>query len=162
MTHRFCNGRVAHILLWSGLATALIVVSVPKIYRGATAYSLQRSGSFHTSDSFLRFAGASNASEQLIATFDSLPLSKPVVIFTCKSDQRSSLLGMTIAYLAWPHPVRLTEINSRNSDAEVSGLNPASAAALVFCRVDRPRWIPPGKLFGATLEVVPLLSGNDR
>jgi hypothetical protein len=156
MAHRFRNGRVAHILLWSGLAIAFLLESVPKIYRGATTYSLQRSGPLHTSDSFLRFAaGAGNASEPLIATFNSLPPSKPVIIFTRKGDHRSSLLGMTIAYLAWPHPVRLTEINGRNSDAEAAGVDPASAAALVFCRVDRPSWIQPGKLFGATLEVVP-------
>src|ERR1700720_270937 len=163
MAHRSRNGRVAHILLWSGLAIALLLVSAPKIYRGATTYSLQRGEPLHTSDSFLRFAaGSSNTSAQLIAAFGSLPPSKSVVIFTRKGDQRSSLLGMTVAYLAWPHPVRLTEINGRNSDAEVSGLDPASAGALVFCRVDRPAWIQPAKLRGATLEVVPLSSGYDQ
>jgi hypothetical protein len=163
MVSRFRNGRIAHILLWTGLATALVLVSAPKIYRGATSYSLQGGGPLHTSDSFLRFAAdASQNSAQLIATFNSLPRSRSAVIFTRKGDRQSSLLGMTIAYLAWPHPVLLTEINGRNSDAEVSRIDPASTAALVFCRVDRPEWIPPGKLAGATLEVVPLSSGDER
>src|SRR5437016_1796794 len=102
MAPRFLNGEVAHVFLWSGLATAFLVVSAPTIYRGATTYSYQPANPLHSSDSFLRFgAGATNASEQLIATFNSSPTSKPVIVFMRKGDLRASLLGMTAAYLAW-------------------------------------------------------------
>ena len=163
MAHRFRGGRAAHVLLWSGVAIALLVVSAPKIYRGATTFSLQPGQPLHTSDRFLQFAtGANDASRELMASFESVPPSKSVIIFVGKGDARSSLLGMTSAYLAWPHPVRLTEINGSNSDAEVLALNPATVAALVFCRVERPAWIKPGKLLGTTLEVVPLLPRDNQ
>lgn len=157
MAHRFLNGKLAHVFVSSGLATAFLFVSTPKIYRGATSYSFQPGKPLHSSDSFLRFgAGAINASGQLIATFASTPASKSVLIFMRKDDMRASLVGMTVAYLAWPHPVRLTEINASNPGAELCAFDPASAAALVFCWVNRPSSIYPGIVLGRALEVVPI------
>jgi hypothetical protein len=156
MANRFLNGRLAHVCLWSGLVTAFLFVSAPKIYRGATTYSFQPGKPLHSSDSFLRFgAGATNASGQLLATFDSIPASKSVVIFMRKGDMRASLLGLTVAYLAWPHPVRLTEINA-NPGVELRAFDPASAATLVFCCVNRPPSIHAGIVLGSALEVVPI------
>ena len=80
--------------------------------------------------------------------------SKRIIIFTRKDDAFSSGLGMTTAYLASPHLVRLCEINGTHPDNELSKMNPDEVAAVVFCRVTRPNWLPAGKVFGSGLEVV--------
>jgi hypothetical protein len=157
MTSRWSYGRIAHLLLWSGLALALLTVSIPRIYSGATEYPLRPGGALHTTDSYLKFAtGAEGASGQVIAIFDSMPMSKPIVIFTRKDDAFSSGLGMTTAYLAAPHAVRLCEINGTHPDHELSLINPNKVAAVVLCRLQRPAWLPRGKTLGSGLEIVSL------
>jgi hypothetical protein len=155
MTSRFSYGRIAHIMLWCGLAVASLWVSIPKIYSGATEYPLRPTGPLHTCDSYLKFAtGVSDASKDLISIFQSMTASKRIIIFTRRDDAFSSGLGMTTAYLASPHLVRLFEINGMHPDNELSKMNPDEVAAVVFCRMDRPAWLPAGKVFGSGLEVV--------
>lgn len=155
MTNRFSYGRIAHVLLWSGLAIALIGVSIPKIYSGITEYPLRPTGPLHTCDSYLKFAtGKSGASKDLISIFQSMTASKRIIIFTRKDDAFSSGLGMTTAYLASPHLVRLFEISGTHPDKELSKMNPDEVKAVVFCRVNRPNWLPPGEVIGSGLEIV--------
>jgi len=157
MTSRWSYGRIAHLLLWCGLALALLIVSIPKIYSGAIEYPLRPGGALHTTDSYLKFAtGAEGASKNVILMFESMPASKPIVIFTRKGDAFSSGLGMTTAYLASRHAVRLCEIDGPHPDHELSLISPDKVAAVVLCRLNRPAWLPPGKLFGSGLEIVPL------
>ena len=155
MTSRWSYGRIAHLLLWCGLAVALVAVSIPKIYSGATEYPLRPGGALHTTDSYLKFATrAEGASKNLISMFESMPMSKPIVIFIHKGDAFSSGLGMTTAYLASPHAVRLCEIDGSHPDSELSRINPEKVAAVVLCRLARPAWLPAGKVFGSGLEIV--------
>src|SRR6266496_1183942 len=157
MTSRFSYGRIAHVLLWCGLAVASLVISIPKIYSGVTQSPLHSTGPLHTCDSYLKFAtGASVASKDLISIFQSTTASKRVIIFTRKDDAFSCGLGMTIAYLASPHLVRLFEINGTHPDNELLKINPDQVAAVVFCRINRPAWVPAGKVFGSGLEIVPM------
>ena len=152
--HRSCE-RIAHLLLWCGLGVALLTVSIPKIYSGATEYPLRPGGALHTTDSYLKFAtGTEGASKNLISMFESMPMSKPIVIFVRKGDAFSSGLGMTTAYLAWPHAVRLCEIEGTHPDNELSLINPDKVAAVVLCRLTRPAWLPAGKVFGSGLVIV--------
>src|SRR5947208_14559810 len=154
MTCRFSYGRIAHVLLWGGLAVASLVISIPKIYSGVTQSPLHSTDPLHTCDSYLKFAtGASVASKDLILIFQSTTASKRVIIFTRKDDAFSCGLGMTMAYLASPHLVRVFEINGTHPDNELSKMNPHEVAAVVFCRTNRPGWLPAGKVFGSGLEV---------
>jgi hypothetical protein len=155
MTFRFSYGGIAHVLLWGGLAVASLGISIPKIYSGITEYPLRPTGPLHTCDSYLKFAtGKSDASKDLISIFQSMASSKRIVIFTRKDDAFSSGLGMTTAYLASPHLVRLIEISGTHPDNELSKMDPDEVAAVVFCRVNRPNWLPAGKVIGSGLEVV--------
>ena len=155
MTCRFSYGRIAHILLWCGFAIATLWVSIPRIYSGATDHPLHSTGPLHTCDSYLKFAtGVPCASKDLISMFQSTTASKRIIIFTRKDDAFSSGLGMTTAYLASPHLVRLFEISGTHPDNELSKMNPDEVAAVVFCRVYRPHWLPAGKVIGSGLEVV--------
>ena len=157
MTPHFSYGRIAHVVLWCGLAVASLGISIPKIYSGATAYPLRPTRPLHTCDSYLKFAtGASGASKDVISIFQSTTASKRIIIFTRKDDAFSSGLGMTTAYLASPHLVRLFEINGTHPDNELLKINPDEVAAVVFCRINRPAWVPAGKVFGSGLEVVPI------
>lgn len=155
MRFHWSCGRIAHLLLWCGLAVALLTVSIPKIYSGATEYRLRPGGALHTTDSYLKFAtGAEGASKNVIAIFESMPTSKPIIIFIRKDDAFSSGLGMTTAYLASPHAVRFCEIDGTHPDNELSRINPDKVAAVVLCRLTRPAWLPAGKMFGSGLEIV--------
>lgn len=155
MTSHWSCGRIAHLLLWCGLAVASVTVSIPKIYFGATEYPLRPGGALHTTDSYFKFAtGAEGMSKNVISTFESMPISKPIVIFVRKGDAFSSGLGMTTAYLASPHAVRLCEIDGIHPDNELSLINPDKVAAVVLCRLTRPAWLPAGKVFGSGLEIV--------
>jgi len=155
MTAHWSCGRIAHLLLWCGLAAALLAVSIPRIYSGATHHPIRPGGALHTTDSYLKFAtGAEGASKDVISMFESMPASKPIVIFIRKSDAFSCGLGMTTAYLAFPHSVRLCEIDGPHPDQELSLINPDKVAAVVLCRVSRPAWLPAGKVFGSGLEIV--------
>ena len=155
MTFRFPYARIAHVLLWCGLAVASLGVSISKIYSGVTEYPLRPTGPLHTCDSYLKFAtGVPCASKDLISIFQSMTASKRIIIFTRKDDAFSSGLGMTTAYLASPHLVRLFEINGMHPDNELSRINPDEVAAVVFCRINRPAWVPAGRVFGAGLEIV--------
>src|SRR5947207_6904773 len=154
MTLRFPYGRIAHVLLWGGLAVASLGMSIPKIYSGVTQYPLRPTGPLHTCDSYLKFAtGASGASKDLISIFQSMTPSKRIIIFTRKDDAFSSGLGMTTAYLASPHLVRLFEIDGTHPDNELSKVNPDDVAAVVLCRMQSPIWVPSGRVCGLALEV---------
>jgi hypothetical protein len=162
MTSRLSYGRLAHVMLWCGLAVASLGISIPKIYSGATQNPLRSTGPLHTCDSYLKFAtGASAAAKDVISIFQSTAASKRIIIFTRKDDAFSSGLGMTSAYLASPHLVRLFEINGTHPDNELSKMNPDEVAAIVFCRISRPNWLPAGKVIGSGLEVVSM-SGKVR
>ena len=155
MSSQWSRGRIAHSLLWCALALGFLAVSMPRIYSGVTAYPLRPGSALHTTDSYLKFAtGADNASKTLISVFETMPISKPIVIFVNKRDSYSSGLGMTAAYLAAPHPVRLCEIDGTNPDNALSVINPDKIAAVVLCRIARPAWMPRGRQFGAGLEIV--------
>jgi hypothetical protein len=148
---------IAHTSLWVSVIAAFLYVSVPKIFRGASKNTIHFMGPFHSSDSFLHFAaGATNGSQRLITLFDSLPLSGSILIFIDGNDRRSSFLGMMIAYLAWPHPVRIISVARTGPGRDLSATDAASVAAVVFCRVNGPSWFPHGKRFGEALEVVPI------
>jgi hypothetical protein len=133
---------------------AFLALGAPVIFRSATQGSIQFAGPFHSSDSFLNFVtGVNNGSRRLIALFGSLPASKEILIIVRDDDQQSAFLGALVAYLAWPHPVRLVDL--RNTGISGSA-GPDSIAAVAFCRVRPPPSWRGGQRFGDSLEIVPV------
>src|SRR5947199_8477874 len=121
MTFHSSCGRIAHLLLWCGLGMALLIVSIPKIYSGATEYRLRPGGVLHTTDSYLKFAtGKEGVSKNLLSMFQSMPVSKPIVIFVRKGDAFSSGLGLTTASLASPNAAAFYEIEGDDPDSGLS------------------------------------------
>jgi hypothetical protein len=132
---------------------SFLALGAPAIFRSAARSSIKFVGPFHSSDSFLSFAtGVNNGSQRLIAFFGSLPSSNEILIVVRDDDQRSAFLGMLVAYLAWPHPVRIVDLRN--------GGTPGSAeletiAAVAFCRVQPPPPWRRGEWVGDSLEIVP-------
>jgi hypothetical protein len=151
---------VAQISLWLGLLTAFFWVSAPTVLYRAPKGSIAPTGdpSFHSSDSFLRFAaGPRDASKRLIAFFDLGSPKKRILILDREDDPASSLVGMLTAYLAWPHPVEIVDLaHTHVNHAEIAAPDLSPPAAVVLCRVHRPADLPEGKHFGAGLEIVPV------
>jgi len=149
---------IAHIWLWATVIAAFLWVSVPKVFRGASKNSIHLVGPFHSTDSFLHFdTGEVNGSERLLSLFESVPSSERIVIFVRNDDRRSGFIGMLVAYLVWPHPVRIIDLSRAGSGREPA-TDFQSVGAFVFCRVDPPPWWPRGERLGETLEV--LLAAN--
>jgi hypothetical protein len=146
--------RVAHNCFWAAMLIAFVCISAPRISGLAVKNSIHFVGPFHSTDSFFFFdTGNPNASERLIARFESVPLSESVVIFTRSDDRRSSFIGMMIAYLAWPHPVQIVDIVGRNY-APTAANSKMTPRAYVFCRVAPPASFPPAEHFGTTLQLI--------
>jgi hypothetical protein len=148
----------AHISFWLVLLTAFFCISAPKVLNRAPKGSISPTGdtSFHSSDSFLRFAaGPTDASKRLIAFFDLGSPGKRILILDREDDPASSLLGMLTAYLAWPHPVEIVDLaRTHVNRGEVAAPDLSPPTAVVLCRVRRPAELPEGKHFGAGLEIV--------
>ena len=140
---------VLHKLLWSALAAALVCLSMPAVFRAATATSSGPPQPFHSSDAYLQAViGVSNASESVTDLLNGLPLQKRILIFIRQDDSSAALLGMCMGYLAWPHDVRVTFLPGPGCAAELAKTQAATVAAILFCNVQPPLWVPAGTRVG--------------
>jgi hypothetical protein len=147
----------AHNLLWTVLLGALPLVDLPQIDRDAHPEPTRLFNTFHSSDSFLQVtADTKDSSKRLVSLFESLPSSKTILVLVHYSDPASQLLGEVMAYLSWPHPVRILDVAGTNAASELAAIEPTSVAAFVFCGVNPPPWFSHGWRFGRSLEVVPV------
>jgi hypothetical protein len=139
---------LAHRIFWGGLVAAFVVSSAPFL-RGLAQKSDGASRPFYTSDALLQVILENpNCSEKFVEVFQNLPSQKPVFIFARARDHVSSFFALQLAYLAWPHDVRVITVPGTNCEEKIATLNPAAASALVFCKVDVPAWLPPGIRLG--------------
>jgi len=144
---------IAHISFWTVALTAFVLTSVPRIYQLAGANVIHFSGPFHSTDNFLFFdTKQPGASEKLLELFDSIPPSESVVIFTRNDDRRSPFIGMMIAYLAWPHPVRVVDVTERPS-SNAGGSDFPAPSICIFCRVPPPPSFRGGEDLGETVKI---------
>jgi hypothetical protein len=154
---------IVHNGLWAVLLGAFLLVNLPKIIRDTRRESTHFFGEFHSSNSFLQFTtGTTDSSERLISVFESLPSSKTILVLVHYQDPGSQLLGEVMAYLSWPHPVRILDVANTNAASELAAIDSASVAAFVFCGVNPPGWLSHGWRFGNALRVVPMSSKPQR
>jgi hypothetical protein len=140
---------VLHALLWGTLAVALVCVSMPAIFRAATATSSGPPQPFHSSDAYLQAViGVPHASESVNDLLEGLPPQKQILIFIRQDDSAASLLGMSMGYLAWPHDVQVTFLPGPGCSSELAKIQPASVGAILFCNVQPPSWVPAGTRVG--------------
>ncbi len=140
-----------------------VSVSAPQLLRATAKNSIYFIGPFHSTDTFLHFdSGQINASERLVALFGSIPTSKKVVIFVNNDDRQSIFVGMLIAYLAWPHPVRTVDVTQPGWQTAAAETDFRLVGEFVFCRVTPPESWTRGERFGDTLQVFPAANVAQR
>jgi len=131
--------------------------SAPSVRRALAGPFPNRIDAFHSSNSYLQaVTGSANASQRIIEVMDSLPSEKPVLIFERDKDGVSSLLGMALAYLAWPRDVRFESVDGPRCDQELGRIDPNSVGAVAFCDIQAPPWIPGGMRLGQRGKLVVL------
>jgi hypothetical protein len=146
---------VAHTSFWAISVTAFLCVSAPRISQLTCKNSIQFAGPFHSTDTFLFFdTGQAKSSDRLTALFETIPSFQAIVVVDRSDDRRSTFIGMIVAYLAWPHPVRIINVLDPSGVQEVARDRIGPTGAFVFCRVAPPPSFHRGQRFGTTLEVV--------
>ncbi len=114
-----------------------------------------RIDAFHSTNAYLQAVTKSaNASPRILDVMDSLPPEKPLLIFERDNDPMSSLLGMAMAYLAWPHDVRFETVEGPRCEQELGKIAPNSVGGIAFCDVKSPSWIPGGMLLGESGKLI--------
>jgi hypothetical protein len=122
-----------------------------------------RIDAFHSSNLAIEAAtGSATSSERIIDVMTLLPPGKPLVIFEQERSARSMLLGMTLAYLAWPREVRFETVKDLRCEELISKITPGSVGGMAFCNVPSPPWTGGGMHLGpnGTLIVFPSLAAK--
>jgi hypothetical protein len=149
---------IARVACWASLFCVFLVLSLPIVGPNAREGRVGPFDANQSTDMYLRgLCGLLHGSETIAALLDKLPAGKPVVIFVHAQDARSGFLGMLIGYLAWPRQIQIVNVQSASSEREVSAINPALVAGLVFCFLDPPSWLGHGISAGSGILIVPAL-----
>jgi len=150
---------IAHRIFWAGLATSFLCLTAPTIFRGFAGKFIGPAQPLRSSDAYLQVVtGFPNSSQRVIDLLAGLPGHKPILIVIRESDLGGSLLGMTMAYLAWPRDVQIVTISGPSCAEELAKVNPTSVAAVAFCEIMPPSWMPGGTPLGRNGRFVRLSS----
>jgi hypothetical protein len=84
-----------------------------------------------------------------------VPPEKSFVIFVNADSSPSEFLGMLVAYLAWPHDVRIVKVHGAIPEHETAGATSSSIAGLFFCSIKPPASLTGGIHFGSEIIFVP-------
>ena len=90
----------------------------------------------------------------LINLIDTLPREKSLVIFVDAESSQSQFLGMLVAYLTWPHDVRIVKVRETTLESELAAAKSSSVAGMFFCSVKPPAVLTGGTHFGSAITFV--------
>jgi hypothetical protein len=114
-----------------------------------------RIDAFHSSNVYLQaITESAHASERIVEIMAALPPGKPLLIFEREKDPGSSMLGMALAYLAWPREVRFETANGGHCDDQLAKVPPGSVSGVAFCDLPSPPWIPGGFRLGKNGKLI--------
>src|SRR2546428_697620 len=158
MRCRISVKRVSHCVLWCGLAAVFLYSTLPTAFHEIKRKPLGRVQPFQSSDVYLETViGLENSSQRFIDVLASLPAGKSLVIVVRESDPASGLLGLTLAYLAWPRRVQILIVSGERASAEaLSKMPPDRVAGVAFCEMQPPSWMPLGVRLGQRSRLVTL------
>ncbi len=152
---RLTAGSVIRYAICAGLVVLFVWSNAHSVIRALAGPLPDRMDAFHSSNAYLqKVTGSPYASQRIIDVMDSLPPEKPLLIFERERDPVSSLLGMTLAYLAWPHEVRFETIDGPRCDQQLGQIAPNSVGGIAFCDIKSPPWIPGGILLGESGKLI--------
>jgi hypothetical protein len=142
-------------LLCAALIGAFVFSAAPTVIRGLGGRWAGPIQPFHSTDAYLQaITGTPDSSQKIMDLLAGLPPKKPIVIFIREKDSAGSLLGMSLAYLSWPHEVRIPSVPGTDCSEQLARIAPGSVAALAFCDLRPPVWIPSGVRLGAEGRLV--------
>jgi hypothetical protein len=145
-----------HIGLWCALLAAFVVRSLPIVGPVVLENKVGPIEPNHSTDSYLSgLTHVSNGSQLLSNLLEAVPREKSFVIFVGAESSPSQFLGMLVAYLSWPHDVRMVRVRGATIDQEVAAARSSSIAGLFFCSINPPASLTGGIHFGSAIIFVP-------
>ena len=145
-----------HIGLWSALFAVFLVLSLPIVGPAILENKIGPIDPNHSTDSYLNgLTHLSNGSLLFSNLLETVPAKKSLVIFVDAESSPSEFLGMLVAYLSWPHDVRIVKVRGGNLESEVAAGKSSDIAGLFFCSIKPPPSLTGGTHFGSAIVFVP-------
>lgn len=151
---------------WSAALVILVSLTytiAPSLKHALAGPLPTRMDAFHSSNLAIEAAtGSANISERIVDVMAFLPPDKPLVIFERERSARSILLGMTLAYLAWPREVRFETVKGPGCEEQISKITPGSVSGMAFCNLQAPPWTGAGMPLGPSGKLIVFASPSGR
>jgi hypothetical protein len=152
---RLTPARVIRCVICSGFIVLFVWSSASSVSRALAGPFPNRIDAFRSSNAYLQaITGTTHASERIIDIMDSIPPEKPLLIFVREKNPESSLLGMALAYLAWPRVVQIETVDGPRCDQQLARIAPNSVGGVAFCDVQPPSWISGGMRLGQNSKLI--------
>jgi hypothetical protein len=147
--------RLVPVLAIALLCGVYVAVSAPSVWKALIAETAGPPTAFFSTDRDIEgLSGIRNGSERIIATLAALPGRKRLVVILPKGDEASIYFAFIIAYLGWPREVEAIQIDPSAVAERVRQLDPKTFAAILFCRVSPPAFVPSGTTWAKELTLV--------
>ena len=145
-----------HIGLWCALFAVFLVLSMPIVGPAILENRIGPIDRNHSTDSYLSgLIHVRNGSQLFSNLLEAVPPEKSFVIFVDVDSSPSQFLGMLVAYLSWPHDVRVVKVRGATLERETAGAKSSSITGLFFCSVKPPASLTGGTHFGSEIVFVP-------
>ena len=145
-----------HIGLWCALFAVFLAKSLPIVGQAILENKIGPIDPNHSTDSYLRgLTRVRDGSQMFSNLLEPVPREKSFVIFVDAESSPSEFLGMLVAYLSWPHDVRIVKVRATTLEQETAAAQSPSLAGLFFCLVKPPASLAGGTHFGSAIIFVP-------
>jgi hypothetical protein len=153
-----------HVALWCALFAVFLVRSIPIVGPAVLENKIGPVDPNHSTDSYLSgLTHVRNGSELFSNLIETLPREKSLIIFVNAKSSPSEFLGMLVAYLTWPHDVRIIKVPEATLERELTAAKSSSVAGMFFCSVKPPASLAGGTHFGSAIVFVPSIGlGSNR
>src|SRR5438874_8437963 len=109
-----------HIGFWCALFAIFLALSLPIVGPAILENKIGPIDPNHSTDSYLGgLTHVRNGSQLFSNLLETVPPNKSLIIFVDAESSPSEFLGMLVAYLAWPHDVRIVKVRSEEHTSEL-------------------------------------------
>jgi hypothetical protein len=148
---------VAWRIFWTLLAAAFLYSTALNVVRGFSGRFLGLFEPFHSTDLYLQsLTSVPQASQKFEDLIANVSKEKPILIVVRQGSPRGSLMGMVMAYLAWPRPARIMTVAGPDPANELAHVSPETISAVILCEMRPPPWLHAPVSFGQNASVVVL------
>lgn len=145
-----------HIGLWCALFAVFLALSLPIVGPAILENKIGPIDPNHSTEAYLSgLLHVRNGSQLFSKLLEAVPPAKSFVIFVDADSLPSEFLGMLVAYLAWPHDVRIVKVRGATLDQEIAAAKSSAVAGLFFCSIKPPASLTGGTHFGSAIVFVP-------